>query len=611
MVVGDPHQSIYGVPRAPRCAASSSSRAEFPRADGTPAPRRRAAHDPPVRSAAAASPPSGSPAASALPGAIDAEAREAFLVARSPATGGSATGGSRCAPTTPSAPRPSTSPTCSAAPTSRTASRGTEMAVLVRSGRTTIPPLRRALGAAGRAGRGGQRRAAARRRTRPCCRCSTRCAPWSTSTTTTRDSADHVDHGPGRGAAARAARRPRRRRRTPARAAAAHPREGPRPRRGPAAADLARAGPPGRARRRLPRRASPAPRSTAARALRTLLRSTRRARSTRAPPPRTCCGTLWSGTDWPGRLRRAVELRRRSAPGVPTATSTRSCALFDVGRPRGRGARRDHGRASATSSSRLVAQQIPADTLAERGVRGAAVRLLTAHRVQGPGVATSSSSPTSSRTAGPTSAGARRCSQADRIGRGELVPPLTAARAAAGGAPAVLRRLHPRPARGWWSPPSPRAEDDGEQPSRFLAELGRRPSSRSRAGPPRPLSLAGLVSELRRTVADPGTSEPLRAAAARRLARLAGETVGDRPLVPAGRPVVVVGHPRREPLGAAGPRPRPAGAGLGQRCSSRSLACPTQWFLTREAGGVGRGPPVRQHRPARARARRAGRRAAS
>ena len=31
----------------------------------------------------------------------------------------------------------------------------------------------------------------------------------------------------------------------------------------------------------------------------------------------------------------------------------------------------------------LVAQQIPGDTLAERGARGAAVRLLTAHRAKG------------------------------------------------------------------------------------------------------------------------------------------------------------------------------------------------------------------------------------
>ena len=47
--------------------------------------------------------------------------------------------------------------------------------------------------------------------------------------------------------------------------------------------------------------------------------------------------------------------------------------------------------------------------------------------------------------------------------------------------------------------------------------------------PARPLSMAGLVAELRRTVADPETSEPLRDAAARRLARLAGETVGQPP----------------------------------------------------------------------------------
>ena len=60
-----------------------------------------------------------------------------------------ATAGSTCSPSTPSAPRSSTSPTCCVAPTSRTASPGSEMAVLVRSGRASIPPLRRALAAAG------------------------------------------------------------------------------------------------------------------------------------------------------------------------------------------------------------------------------------------------------------------------------------------------------------------------------------------------------------------------------------------------------------------------------------------------------------------------------
>src|SRR5690606_31735163 len=65
-------------------------------------------------------------------------------------------------------------------------------------------------------------------------------------------------------------------------------------------------------------------------------------------------------------------------------------------------------------------------------------------------------------------------------------------------------------------------EDDGEQPSRFLDELG--VDVRHLQGrPPRPLSLDGLVAELRRTVADEAQPEPLRRAAARRLARLARE----------------------------------------------------------------------------------------
>ena len=74
------------------------------------------------------------------------------------------------------------------------------------------------------------------------------------------------------------------------------------------------------------------------------------------------------------------------------------------------------------------------------------------------------------------------------------------------------------------------AEDDGEQPSRFLDELGVT-VERIVGRPQRPLSMSGLVSELRRTVADPATTEPLREAAARRLARLAGESISELLLV--------------------------------------------------------------------------------
>jgi RecB family exonuclease len=128
-------------------------------------------------------------------------------------------------------------------------------------------------------------------------------------------------------------------------------------------------------------------------------------------------------------------------------------------------------------------------------------------------------------------------------------------------------------------------EDDGEQPSRFLAELGLDPV-RVIGRPERPLSLAGLVAELRRTVADPAVGEHLRRAAARRLSRLAAETTGTRPLVPQADPSSWWGTRAASrsatPVRAIG-EPVPISASLLQSV----LACPAQWFLTREAGGVG------------------------
>src|SRR4029450_6613830 len=56
------------------------------------------------------------------------------------------------------------------------------------------------------------------------------------------------------------------------------------------------------------------------------------------------------------------------------------CALFDVA------ARTEEQRGHTSVVNfleSLSAQQIPADTLADRGVRGSAVRLLTAHRSKG------------------------------------------------------------------------------------------------------------------------------------------------------------------------------------------------------------------------------------
>ena len=75
----------------------------------------------------------------------------------------------------------------------------------------------------------------------------------------------------------------------------------------------------------------------------------------------------------PGRPRRS-----RRPPGPPDLDAI--CALFELAARAVE--QRDHVGVAAFFAS-LVAQQCPADTLAEQGVRGAAVRLLTAHRSKG------------------------------------------------------------------------------------------------------------------------------------------------------------------------------------------------------------------------------------
>ncbi|MFL6156757.1 MAG: PD-(D/E)XK nuclease family protein, partial [Marmoricola sp.] len=292
---------------------------------------------------------------------------------------------------------------------------------------------------------------------------------------------------------------------------------------------------------------------------------------------------LWSGTDWPGRLRRSVELggggARRAHRDLDSVV-----ALFDVAAREAE--KRDVAAVSGAAGvrdflSRLVAQQIPADTLAEQGVRGAAVRLLTAHRSKGLEWDLVVVASVQEQTWPDLR---RRFSllEADRLAHDELLAPVTIS--------AVLaeeRRLFyvacTRARRRLVVTAVASPEDDGEQPSRFVGELGVEP--RSHLGrPPRPLSLAGLVAELRRTVTDPATSEGLRAAAATRLASLAAERHGDRQLVPHADPGSWWGT--RAPSLAPSPL-RAADAPL--RLSASDLdaidQCPTSWFLTTEAGG--------------------------
>jgi len=321
------------------------------------------------------------------------------------------------------------------------------------------------------------------------------------------------------------------------------------------------------------------PEAERARALVDLLQRARAEQQSGAPAEQVLW-TLWSGTGWPQRLRRSVESGGGAARRAHRDLDA-ICALFETAARAEE--KRDHV-GVVNFLATLVAQQIPGDTLAERGVRGAAVRLLTAHRSKGlewrlvvvahvqqdgwPDLR-------------------RRASllRADLIGTDGLVPPLT------------LRELLLEERRLFYVACTrarqrlvvtavASADDEGEQPSRFLAELGVNVTA-VKGRPSRPLSMAGLVSELRRTTADPDTPPALRTAAARRLARIAAATVGDRALVPQADPSHWWGtraasrsvQPVRDPE-----QPVPVSASLLEGV----LVCPARWFLEREAGGTSR-----------------------
>ncbi|MEV5545357.1 ATP-dependent DNA helicase [Streptomyces sp. NPDC052309] len=285
---------------------------------------------------------------------------------------------------------------------------------------------------------------------------------------------------------------------------------------------------------------------------------------------------LWEGTPWPARLERSA--RRGGAAGRNADRDLDAvCALFATA---ARAEERTGGRGTLNFLEEIEAEDIAADTLTRRAVRPEAVRLMTAHRAKGlewrlvvvAGV-----------QEGLWPDLRRRGSllEADRIGRDGLAEPLTP-----GALLAEERRLFyvaATRARERLVVTAVKAPaDDGDQPSRFLTELGVEPADVT-GRPRRPLSVAALVAELRATTVDPRASEALREAAAQRLARLAALADED------GRPLVPSAHPYRwwgmwDPTESKAPlrdRDRPvtlSGSALDQLANT----CALQWFLGRE-----------------------------
>ncbi|MEU4149777.1 ATP-dependent DNA helicase [Streptomyces sp. NPDC026659] len=285
---------------------------------------------------------------------------------------------------------------------------------------------------------------------------------------------------------------------------------------------------------------------------------------------------LWNGTPWPSRLERAA--RRGGAAGRNADRDLDAvCALFATA---ARAEERVGGRGALNLLEELAAEDIAADTLTRRAVRPDAVRLMTAHRSKGlewrlvvvAGL-----------QEGVWPDLRRRGSllEADRIGRDGLAEPLTPGALLAEerrlfyvAATRARDRLVVTAVKG--------ASDDGDQPSRFLTELGAEPRDVT-GRPRRPLAVSALVAELRTTTVDPAASPALREAAARRLARLAALSDDD------GRPLVPAAHPDRwwgmyEPTESKVPlrdREKPvvlSGSALDQLANT----CALQWFLGRE-----------------------------
>ncbi|MER5973822.1 UvrD-helicase domain-containing protein [Streptomyces sp. NPDC002055] len=291
---------------------------------------------------------------------------------------------------------------------------------------------------------------------------------------------------------------------------------------------------------------------------------------------------LWNGTSWPQRLERAA--RRGGAAGRNADRDLDAvCALFETA---ARAEERSGGRGALNFIEELDAQDIAADTLSRRTVRPDAVRLMTAHRSKGlqwrlvvvAGV-----------QEGLWPDLRRRGSllEADRIGRDGLAEPLTP-----GALLAEERRLFyvaaTRAKERLVVTAVKAPADDGDQPSRFLTELGVDPVDVAHR-PRRPLSVAALVAELRATTVDPAASPALRDAAARRLARLAALRDDDGPADGTGQPLVPAADPDRwwglyEPTHSAVPLRDPdrpvalSGSALDQLANTCSL----QWFLGRE-----------------------------
>ncbi len=303
-----------------------------------------------------------------------------------------------------------------------------------------------------------------------------------------------------------------------------------------------------------------------------------RARQALAAGPEEALWELWSGSPWPERL----EAASRSGGPAGRSADRDLDAVVGLFASIGRAVERRRVAGVGPLLDEIEAQQIPGDTLAEQGVRGQAVRLLTAHRSKG------------LEWDVVVVAGVQEGRWPDLRRRSTLLEPERLAppgepelRAPAGRAELLVdeRRLFyvalTRARRRVVVTAVAGVEEEGERPSRFLSELGVQVQAHLERTA-RPLSLRALVAALRRMSVDPAATPAARRAAAGRIAALAAASDAQgQPLVPAAHPSSWWGlapvtesdtpvHPPEAPVPLSGT----SLAGLQE--------CPLRWFLEHE-----------------------------
>jgi superfamily I DNA/RNA helicase/RecB family exonuclease len=290
--------------------------------------------------------------------------------------------------------------------------------------------------------------------------------------------------------------------------------------------------------------------------------------------------TMWSGSRWAERLVEDAE-----GTGAESAEANRVLdavvVLFDLA---ARSQERSPGGDLATFVAEIDAQEIPAAPLADAGVRGHGVRVMTAHRSKG------------LEWEVVVVAGVQADVWPDVRRRGSLLEPdlLGADGVREPLSVADLRREErrlfyvavTRARRRLVCTAVAAPSDEGLRPSPFLGDLDVEPSDDGPRGQ-HPLSIAGVVADLRSAAADPSASAALRRAAAERLARLAAAGSPERPLAP-------LAHPRhwwgRRPSSDDGRDPLLEPSHELSLSGSQVEAltrCPLQWYLSRQVHAEG------------------------